>query len=226
MRTSAEIDMRRTLAVLGGLGLAVAFSQFPEYAQQYEQRLGGAVDELRSIVADFDQSAQKFGLSRQDALQHYLSSHDSFLVDRGVSMQRTLARYAALSQDLAQLQNAGPIQRVEHLGDYFDSDVGARALEAYKPAVPVTAEGFMWAIAGFIVGYLVVSILVGFITLPFRWRRGHTPHRLVPLWRPRREAAVLETVAIEEMARNRSRPARPVEVETVVVERRPDLTQI
>jgi hypothetical protein len=218
--------MRRTLALLGGLGLAVAFSQFPEYAQQYEQRLGGAVDELHAIVADFDQAAQKFGLGRQDALQHYLSSHDSFLVDRGASMQRTLARYTALSEDLMQLQNAGPIQRLEHLGDYFDSDVGARALEAYKPAVPVTAEGFMWAIAGFIVGYLVVSVLVGFITLPFRWRRGHTPHRRVPLWRRPREEVLIETVDLDDAAPRHKRRAPLADPQTAAVERQADLTQI
>ena len=39
--------MRRALSVLGGLALGFGFAQFPEYAQQYEQRLGGAVDEVR-----------------------------------------------------------------------------------------------------------------------------------------------------------------------------------
>ena len=109
--------MRRTLAVLGGLGLAVGFSQFPEYAQQYEQRLGGAVNELRIIVADFDNDAQKFGLSREQALQHYAVSADNFLVARGVSMSRTLARYNELNADLSDLQNAGPLQRLAHLDD-------------------------------------------------------------------------------------------------------------
>src|SRR5882757_6403258 len=125
--------MRRTLAILGGLGLAVGFSQFPEYAQQYEQRLGGAVDELKILVDDFDADAQKFGLNRHDALQRYNSSHDAFLVARGSSMQRTLARYTRLSADLSDLQGAGPLQRVAHLNDYLDNDISARALAAYKP---------------------------------------------------------------------------------------------
>src|ERR1700761_1477 len=164
--------MRRTLAAIGGLGLAVLFSQFPEYAQQYEQRLGGAVNELRIIVADFDNDAQKFGLSREAALQHYAVSTDSFLVARGVSMSRTLARYNELNADLRGLQNAGPLQRLAHLDDYFDNEIGAQALAAYKPAVPVTAEGFLRAIGGCLLGYLIMSALLGFVTLPFRWRRG------------------------------------------------------
>ena len=40
--------MRRTLGECwAASALGVCFSQFPEYAQQYEQRLGGAVDELQ-----------------------------------------------------------------------------------------------------------------------------------------------------------------------------------
>ncbi|HEX4297760.1 MAG TPA: DUF2937 family protein [Devosia sp.] len=191
--------MRRTLAVLGGLALAVGFSQFPEYAQQYEQRLGGAVDELATITADFDTDAQKFGLTREQALQRYATSPDSFLVGRGTSMQRTLTRYGALSADLADLRGAGPLQRLVHLNDYFDSDVGARALADYKPAVPVTAEGFTWALAGFGAGYLLVGALLAFLSLPFRWRNGHLPHRRAQLWK-RREAVLVEAVVVEEKA--------------------------
>ena len=212
--------MRRTLAVLGGLGLAVAFSQFPEYAQQYEQRLGGAVDELKILVDDFDADAGKFGLNRHDALQRYNSSHDQFLVARGNSMNRTLSRYTQLSADLTNLQGAGPLQRVMHLSDYFDSDISARALAAYKPAVPVTPEGFMWAIAGFLGGYFLVSAFIGFITLPLRWRRGHLPHRRVPLWRRQPREIVVETVRIEEVAKARAENPRPVALERDIIVQR------
>ena len=203
--------MRRTLATLGGLGLAIAFSQFPEYAQQYEQRLGGAVNELRIIVADFDNDAQKFGLSREQALQHYAVSGDNFLVARGTSMSRTLARYNELNADLTDLQNAGPLQRLAHLDDYFDNEIGAQALAAYKPAVPVTAEGFMWAIGGFLLGYLLVRALLGFLTLPFRWRRGQLPHRRAPLWRREPREVVVETVTLNEVAEARQQIQRQVE---------------
>ena len=203
--------MRRTLATLGGLGLAVAFSQFPEYAQQYNQRLGGAVDELRIITQDFDADAQKFGLSRDEALQRYAVSSDSFLVGRGVSMRRTLARYQALSAALADLQGAGPLQRIQHLGDSLDSDIGARTLAAYEPAVPVTPEGFMWAGAGFLGGSLLVSALIAFVTLPFRWRNGHLPHRRVPLWQRHQKPLASETVTLKEVEAAREQTQRAVE---------------
>ncbi len=175
--------MRRTLSILGGLALGFGFAQFPEYAQQYEQRLGGAVDELRIIVEDFDRGATSFGLTREEALQRYAASPDEFLIDRGLSMRMTLQRYEMLSADLMQLQHAGPLERAQHLNLYLDSEIGTRALENYQPAVPVTAEGFAWGLAGAVLGFLLLYPFFGFITLPFRWRNGTTPARKVPLWR-------------------------------------------
>lgn len=203
--------MRKTLAVLGGLGLAAVFAQFPEYAQQYEQRLGGAVDELRIIVADFDADAQKFGLSREEALHHYAVSPDAFLIARGESMGRTLARYAKLSAQLTDLAGADPWTRVTHLNDYLDSQISSQALAAFKPAVPVTAEGAGWALAGFALGYGLLSAFLSFLTLPFRWRRGREPHGRVPLWRRRtRPELTVETVTLDDVAAARERARREV----------------
>ena len=74
--------MRRMIAGVGGLGLALVLSQFPEYAQQYTQRLGGAVDELRVITEDFDRAAAEGGLDRATALGRYEASNDDFLAGR------------------------------------------------------------------------------------------------------------------------------------------------
>ena len=202
--------MRKTLAVLGGLGLAALFAQFPEYAQQYEQRLGGAVDELRIIVADFDADARKFGLSREEALHHYAVSPDAFLIARGESMGRTLARYARLSGQLTDLAGADPWTRVTHLNDYLDPQISSQALAAFRPAVPVTAEGAAWALAGFALGYALLSAFLSFVTLPFRWRRGREPPRRMPLWRRRAVAPAVETVTLDELAAARLQARREV----------------
>lgn len=171
--------MRRTLSILGGLVLGFGFAQFPEYAQQYEQRLGGAVDELKLIVEDFDRDAAAFGLNREEALQRYAVSPDEFLVDRGLSMRITLQRYDILRASLTDLQNAGAIQRAQHLPQYLDSDVGARALANFQPGVPATSEGLVWGLVGAVMGYLVIYPILSFLTLPLRWRAGKLPKRRV-----------------------------------------------
>ncbi len=162
--------MRRMVAGIGGIGLAVMLSQFPEYAQQYTQRLGGAVDELRVITEDFDRAAAEGGLDRQQALARYNASNDDFLAGRGTSMTATFQRYEYLSATLEEIEGAGPVERLQSLPAYLDTDIGRRTLENYRPAVPVTMEGVLYAGAGFILGYLVVSGLWRFCTLPFRRR--------------------------------------------------------
>jgi hypothetical protein len=163
--------MRRTIAGIGGLGLAIVLSQFPEYAQQYTQRLGGAVDELRVITEDFDRAAVAGGLDRTAALARYNASNDEFLAGRGSSMTATFQRYENLSATLARIADANAIERFQSLPAYLDTDIGRRTLENYQPAVPVTMEGILYAGGGFILGYLVLSGLWRFATLPFRRRR-------------------------------------------------------
>jgi hypothetical protein len=162
--------MRRSVSIIGGLVVATLLSQFPEYAQQYEQRLGGAVDELRIIVNEFEMSATSFGLTRDEALARYAATGDDFIRGRGTTMAQIIARYETLSETLAEIQGAAGWERFTHLPQYLDSDIGARALENYRPAVPVTVEGAAYAIAGFMLGYLVTSGLVRFLMLPFRRR--------------------------------------------------------
>jgi hypothetical protein len=163
--------MRRIIAGIGGLGLAITLSQFPEYAQQYTQRLGGAVDELRVITEDFDRAAAQGGLDRASALARYNASNDDFLSGRGSSMSATFQRYEHLNATLARIEGADPLERLQSLPAYLDTDIGQRTLENYRPAVPVTMEGILYAGGGFILGYLVLSGLWRFCAMPFRRRR-------------------------------------------------------
>ena len=66
--------IERTSLFVHKLALAIALlagligSQGPEFAQQYRQRLGGAIDELNRIVANFDAEAQRENLTPAEGL--------------------------------------------------------------------------------------------------------------------------------------------------------------
>lgn len=169
--------VRRLIASVGGLALAITLSQFPEYAQQYTQRLGGAVDELRVIAEEFDRAAAAGGLDRRQALERYSAADDDFLAGRGSSMTATFARYEMLSRTLAEIEGAGPMERLQALPAFLDTDIGRRTLENYKPAVPVTMEGIFYAGGGFILGYFLLSGLSRLVALPFRRRGRLRPYR-------------------------------------------------
>jgi len=61
--------LRGTSLLIVGLMGAAFFAQAPEFAQQYRQRLGGAVEELRRVVVQFDADAAQYGLSRSEAMR-------------------------------------------------------------------------------------------------------------------------------------------------------------
>lgn len=162
----------RAVTLMAGLAGAGVSSQFPEFSQQYAQRLGGAVDELATVIADFDATATASNLSRVEALEQMQGT--DFLTRRRADMERTIDRHGNLSQALTALQNAGPFMRAYQLRHFTDRDIATRAYEAYQPAVPLTLEGGVFAGVGFLGGAGLLSALLGLLRLVFR-RRSATP---------------------------------------------------
>ncbi|WP_196260050.1 DUF2937 family protein [Pelagibacterium limicola] len=163
--------MKRLICLAGAVLGAAGISQIPEYSQQYAQRLGGAIDELSAVIARFDDDAAASGLTRAEGLDRYSRSPDDFLVDRGVSMRVIFERHEQLVAQRDALRNAGPIEQVSAMARYFDTDVGAAALEDYRPAVPVTMEGLTFAAVGFGLGYGLLWGSWSLAAVPFRRRR-------------------------------------------------------
>lgn len=159
----------RTLTLAGGIASAAATSQFPEFSQQYMQRLGGAVDALGEVVTDFDTSAAASDLSRQDALAQMQGT--TFLERRGADMSRSIARYERLSDDLVVLEGQGPFMRAYNAARFTDTEIAQAAWEVYQPAVPVNFAGLTFAGVGFVFGGLGVSLVLGLLRAPFRRRR-------------------------------------------------------
>ena len=160
----------RALTLAGGLAAGATTSQLPEFSQQYTQRLGGAVDALAEVVADFDASAAAEGLGRIEALDQMRGTE--FIERRRDDMVRTFDRHTQLSADLDAMQGAGPYTRAYILANSTDRDVANAAWSAYKPAVPLTTEGAVFAGGGFLVGFGVLWVLIRVLLMPFRRREA------------------------------------------------------
>lgn len=100
----------KALTLAGGLAGAAACSQYPEFSQQYIQRLAGQVDALSVVVADFDRSAGANGLTRVAALDQLQGT--AFLAARKADMQNAFARFDRLSNNLTFLRLASPVERI------------------------------------------------------------------------------------------------------------------
>lgn len=156
----------RVLAFSVGLGGAAGVSQFPEYSQQYMQRLGGAVDELHRVVEDFDKDAAEVGLSREAALVD-LAQGGRMGAERADTMVTTIDRHSRLSADLERMQGLGPFSRARYAARFTDAELAGRVWDNYKPAMPVTFEGVVFAGVGFLGGLALFSMLIWLLRLPF-----------------------------------------------------------
>lgn len=159
--------MRKLLTLIMALICGAAASQFPEYAQQYRQRLGGAVQELQMIVTGFDADARRAGLTRDEALSRYEKSGDEFLTDRGESISAVLKRYARLSAHYESMESAGPLSRLWVFAKERDAELSKDTLAVYQPAIPVSGIGAAHAAGGFAGGWILFTVLLS----PFRRRR-------------------------------------------------------
>lgn len=168
----------RTLALAGGLAGAAGLSQYPEFSQQYVQRLAGQVEALSTVVADFDASAERSGLTRDAALAELTGTE--FLDDRQADMTRTFGRYERLLADQAMLGTATPIERIFMPQRLRDAELLSGTWGDFKPALPLTSAGLVAALIGFLGGWGLISVLTQAARWPVR------PRHSTPAARPAR----------------------------------------
>ena len=149
----------KTLTLIAGISGAATMSQFPEFSQQYVQRLGGAVDSLQMVVDDFNASAQKEGLTQEEALEQMTGS--DFIVRRKEDMVKAITRLDTLQENLASLEGANALSRLQLIHHMSDTEALGAVWKSYQPAVQLTLMGMVFTGLGFFLGALLASILLG-----------------------------------------------------------------
>jgi hypothetical protein len=160
--------LSRTLSLAIGLLCAIAAAQFPELAQQYRQRLGGAIDEVRVVVERFDTDAATNQLNREQALTRLAESSDDVVRRRGQDAIINIQRLGVL-QEQQMIVNASSATPTLYLLTNADDDLLYATLADFQPAVPATTEGLLYGAVGFLFGWSLVQLL----SWPYRrWREN------------------------------------------------------
>ena len=168
-QSGRERMLLRVMAMAFGLAGAAGLSQFPEFAQQYLQRLAGKVDQLEAQVTEIDASAASFEMTREAYLSDLSgTATGAAAADRA---RGEIALYARLSESIAGFREAGAFGRLLQGYRVADLDLAQRTYGDFKPAVPLTVEGAAFAGAGFAAGWGVWTVLWGVLGWPFRRRR-------------------------------------------------------
>ncbi|MEZ0172177.1 DUF2937 family protein [Microvirga sp. TS319] len=161
------------LGILGG----VTASQLPEYSQQYRQRLGGAIDELNRVIAQFDAGAAANGETQESAIARLRSNPDDFVSRQGVAMEGNVDRLRRLQGHREVMMQAGPFARIAFMVRDGDRDVMEAAYRDFEPAMPVTEEGLLATAAGFIAVWGSLLLLAGFVRSLRRRSRARSTAR-------------------------------------------------
>ena len=156
----------------GLLGALVA-SQGPEFSQQYRQRLGGGIDELRQVIARFDADARAHGETPESAITRLRGNADDLASRQGTAMQGNVERLGRLESHRRRMVEAGPFGRIASMVREGDTDILNATYGDFEPAVPVTQEGVLSAASGFVVAWGGLLLLATFIRSLFRRRRSN-----------------------------------------------------
>ena len=154
----------RRLALAIALLAALIGSQGPEFAQQYRQRIGGALDELKRMVGGFDAEAAAEGLTPPQAIGRLEQNGNSLARERGRDMAETIVRADRLQEQLDAMRSAGPLQRLYVMVKDFDPEIAARTLDNFEPAAPMSLEAVVAAVFAALWGWAATHLLA----LPFR----------------------------------------------------------
>ena len=149
---------------------AVLFSQIPEFLQQYLQRLGGHLDEARRQLGRFQEIATQAGLTIDELVARSRGSAEPTVVQLGQLMRDTVARVDALSAAENGLRNASIFGRPLVFLRHLDLSIARATWAIFRPAVPTTVEGLIYAGIGVL---LMLALYHGAVKYPVKraWRR-------------------------------------------------------
>jgi hypothetical protein len=159
-----EKFLDRALCVAG----AVACAQLPEFMQQYLQRLGGHLDEVRQQIAIWRRVAQESGLTLEQLITRYLANADPVVARGGGVVRDLLARADELAAAEAALRHASLWARPFVFLRHLDWGIARGTWQVFRPAVPTTLEGLAYAAVGVA---LALAVWHGAVKWPLaRWR--------------------------------------------------------
>jgi hypothetical protein len=147
---------------------AIALSQAPRFVQEYEQRLGGALQEARRQLGEHERLASHEGLSFDAFVRRLASSPDRSVAGIGALLGEQAERAASLARQARALDAAGHFAKPLVLLRRHDPELLAAAWAKYRYTLTLD-PGF--AALGGLVGLLLNAGFWSLLACLGRWRR-------------------------------------------------------
>ncbi|MBI3517412.1 MAG: DUF2937 family protein [Proteobacteria bacterium] len=150
----------RALHELTAIAFAVlvgfAVSQLPRFIQEYEQRLGGALQEASRQLDEFRRNAEAAGVSFNEYVGRHLDGSDAALRATGRTIQGSVLRVADLREQVQRLADASKFAKPVVLARGYDTSLVRATWERFQ--VTATFDPAFGAI-GLVLGWLLNALL-------------------------------------------------------------------
>lgn len=146
-------DLTLLLLVLGG---AVGFSQVPRFVQEYEQRLGGALQEVRRQVEGYRLLAARQGTDVAGLRERLAGSGDAAVAGMGRLVALEVARADELAEEAQALAGAGRLWRPLVLLRVHDPELVRATWAMYRCTLTLDLA---FAALGALMGLLLNALL-------------------------------------------------------------------
>jgi len=163
MRATVEwlVKILDRLFVVAG---ALIFSQFPLFIQQYLGRLSGHIEELSYQLQLRKDVAKKFGITLDGYTQKLLAAAEPVIHQEGLFLQAMKSRMESLQNGFNSITEANLFTKPFLFFYHADGAIFTRAAKAYSWGIPLSIEGFVYAVMGVVVAYATYTLLARFLT--------------------------------------------------------------
>jgi hypothetical protein len=157
-----ESILDRMVSVIG----ALIFMQIPAFLVQYQQRLGGHVDELGRLIKKYGMAAAENGRTVEEYIGLHLNSGVKEFISTGKLMSENLARFNDISEALKNLSQSKSIVKLYVFLRDIEYDIFRGTLKNFVPGISFSIETILYAVAGiifFMTFYFIVKKSLLFI---------------------------------------------------------------
>lgn len=157
----------RTISAAG----ALVFAQLPAFIVQYQQRLGGHVDELGRLIARYKSYASVNDRTLEEYINIHLQSNIKEVVSTGQLMTENLSRFNELSTSLKQITDSTGITKLFMFLKNLDLEIYRGTMKNFVPGITFSRDAVLYAIIGIIIfmtSYLFIRKIICIITRRIR----------------------------------------------------------
>ena len=155
--------MKLVFTIITALLFGSLLSQFPEFYQQYLQRLGGQLDGIRLEITDLDQRAESVQKNRFEYIRRLLENDDPIVQNEGDNLARLLGKQIKLQRTFDDLNSSNPLWRSVRFAHHFNNEIAIPTLDSFRPAIPITVEGAYYFSLGAFLGWFFSWLLGRFL---------------------------------------------------------------